>query len=76
METLLLFIILMRILTGTSIVPFSIVSSTKIILHRCKENRFYSLPLGQAEASIYSPNVISTSPPNFLMSRIDFVVLL
>ena len=31
----------------------------------------------QAEASIYtSPDVISTSPKSFLMSRIDFTVLL
>ena len=41
-----------------------------------KESHFYSFPFGQAEASIYYPNVISTNPPNFLMSRVDFTVLL
>ena len=44
----------------------------------CKENHFYSLPFGQAEANINftSPEVISTRPKSFLKSRIDFTVLL
>ena len=35
----------------------------------CKESHFYSLPFGQAEANS-SPNIISTSPRNVLMSRL------
>ena len=31
----------------------------------CKENHFYSLPFIQAEASIYQPDIISTSPKTF-----------
>ena len=43
----------------------------------CKEYHFYSLPFGQAEKLAFtSPDVLSTSPESFLMSRIDFTVLL
>ena len=42
----------------------------------CKENQFYSLSFGQAETSIYWPDVISTSSKSFLTRRIDFTVLL
>ena len=38
------------------------------------ENHFYSLPFGQAEAAFTSPDIILTSPKNFLTSRIDFTV--
>ena len=42
---------------------------------RCKENHFYSLPFGKLKLAFTSPDVISTSPKSFLMSRIDFTVL-
>ena len=42
----------------------------------CKENHFYSFPVGQADASIYKPKRHLNQPPNFLMSRIDFTLLL
>ena len=42
----------------------------------CKENHFYSLPFRQVKLAFTSPGVISTSPKNFLISRIDFTVLL
>ena len=42
----------------------------------CKENQFYSLSFGQAETSIYWPDVISTSSKSFLTRRIDFTILL
>ena len=42
METLLLFITLMKILTGTSIKPFSIVSSTKIIFTQGAKNVIFT----------------------------------
>ena len=50
----------------------------EIILFRVqRKSHFYILPFRQAEASILtSPDVISTSPKNFLTSRIDFTVLL
>ena len=44
-------------------------------LTECKESHFYSLPFGQAEASIYL-GLAYTSPKNVLMSRTDFTVLL
>ena len=42
----------------------------------CKENHFYSLPFGQAEARVYQPRRHFKQPQTFLTSRIDFTVLL
>ena len=46
--------------------------------HRVQRNHFYSLSFGQAEASIYQPTSHFNQPhgKSFLMSRIDFTVLL
>ena len=41
-----------------------------------KESIFTACHSGKLKLAFTSPNVISTSPPNFLMSRIDFTVLL
>ena len=40
----------------------------------CKESHFYTLPFGQAVVPVActSPQVISTSPKPFLISRIDY----
>ena len=51
-------------------------SSTRKRPTGCKENHFYSLPIGQAEAAFTSLDVILTSSKNSLTSRIDFTVLL
>ena len=42
----------------------------------CKESIFTACHSGKLKLAFTSPNGISTSPPNFLMSRIDFTVLL
>ena len=48
------------------------ICSSFVLCSGCKESHFYSLPFGQAEANIIfvSPNIISTSPKNVLMSRL------
>ena len=44
--------------------------------HSAKKVIFTACHLGKLKLAFTSPNVISTCPPNFLMSRIDFTVLL
>ena len=39
----------------------------------CKESQFYSLPFGQAVASMYQPESDFNQPEKDLMSRIDYI---
>ena len=43
-------------------------------LSGCKENHFTGCHLGKLKLAFTSPDVISTSPKSFFMSRIDFTV--
>ena len=42
----------------------------------CKENHFKAFLFGKLKLAFTSLNIISTTPKNFLTSRIDFTVLL
>ena len=48
----------------------------KIIVQGAKKIIFTACHLGKLKLAFTSPDVISTSPKSFLMSRIDFTVLL
>ena len=45
------------------------------MLSGCKESLFKACHSGKLKLAYTSPNVISTSPKNILMSRINFTVL-
>ena len=46
------------------------------LLHGAKKVIFTACHSGKLKLPFTSPNIISTSPQHFLMSRIDFIVLL
>ena len=49
----------------------TIICSSFVLCSGCKESHFYSLPFGQAlKLTFASPNIISTSPKNVLMSTL------
>ena len=62
---------------GFTVVPFIFMVQLCYPSAGCKENHFYSLLFWhQLKLALSSPDIISTSPRNFLTSRIDFTVLL
>ena len=60
--------------TGISVVPVNLLLKPRV-RPGCKESHFKACHSDKLKLAYTSPNVISTSPKNILMSRIDFKMI-